>query len=376
MQNIKKFDYIIIGAGIYGLYAASLLAKKNVTVAVLEQDDSAFQRASFVNQARVHNGYHYPRSISTAIKSSSYFDRFNKDFEFAINKSFKQIYAIAKDFSFTNAEQFEKFCHNANIPCNEVKLDKILNYDTIEKAYETEEFSFDAIKIRDYFLKDLAKHNNVTIFYNTHPIAVEKEGNKYNLKLNDNNGIFQSGFVINATYASINKIIDMFGFDKFKIKYELCEIITCDVSNNIKDIGITVMDGPFFSIMPFGLTNMHSLTAVEFTPHLDSDKEFSVCNCQKNNDNLSIYKIQNCINCLNKPKTAYPQMSQIAKKFLNNDVKMKYINSYFAIKPILKKSELDDSRPTIIKQFSKDPTFVSVLSGKINTIYDLDQLLK
>ena len=46
------------------------------------------------------------------------------------------------------------------------------------------------------------------------------------------------------------------------------------------------------------------------------------------------------------------------------------------MKPILKASEIDDSRPTVIKQFSNSPTFISVLSGKINTVYDLDGVLR
>ena len=29
-------------------------------------------RATYINQARVHMGYHYPRSYSTAIKSAHY----------------------------------------------------------------------------------------------------------------------------------------------------------------------------------------------------------------------------------------------------------------------------------------------------------------
>ena len=45
------------------------------------------------------------------------------------------------------------------------------------------------------------------------------------------------------------------------------------------------------------------------------------------------------------------------------------------MKPILKLSEIDDSRPTLVKQFSANPTFVSVLSGKINTVYDLKEIL-
>ena len=35
-------------------------------------------------------------------------------------------------------------------------------------------------------------------------------------------------------------------------------------------------------------------------------------------------------------------------------------------------SEIDDSRPTVIRRCSDNPRFISVLSGKINTVYELD----
>ena len=53
-----------------------------------------------------------------------------------------------------------------------------------------------------------------------------------------------------------------------------------------------------------------------------------------------------------------------------------YEKSLFSMKPILKASEVDDSRPTAIRVMSKEPTFISVLSGKINTVYDLDDYLE
>ena len=79
-----EYDKIIIGAGIYGLYSALYCAKNNEKIIVLEKDSEAFKRATYINQARVHMGYHYPRSYSTAIKSAGYFERFNKDFDFSI----------------------------------------------------------------------------------------------------------------------------------------------------------------------------------------------------------------------------------------------------------------------------------------------------
>lgn len=79
---MMKYDKIIIGAGIYGLYSALYCGKNNEKVLVLEKDSGAFKGATYINQARVHMGYHYPRSFSTAIKSAGYFERFNKDYDF------------------------------------------------------------------------------------------------------------------------------------------------------------------------------------------------------------------------------------------------------------------------------------------------------
>ena len=72
-------------------------------------------------------GYHYPRSLSTAIKSAGYFERFHKAYSFAELTEFDQIYATSTNFSWTNAEQFRKFCKVANIKCEEVPTQKYFN---------------------------------------------------------------------------------------------------------------------------------------------------------------------------------------------------------------------------------------------------------
>ena len=100
----KFYDKIIIGAGIYGLYAALKCAERDQKVLVLERDSEAVSRATYVNQARVHMGYHYPRSKMTALKSAHYFERFCNDFGFCIKDDLKQIYATSSVLSWTNAE--------------------------------------------------------------------------------------------------------------------------------------------------------------------------------------------------------------------------------------------------------------------------------
>src|SRR3989339_1846680 len=156
MRTKKKseaYDAIVIGAGLYGLYAALFLAQQGKNVVILEYDAGPMQRASYINQARVHFGYHYPRSLATALKSAKYYNRFCEDFSFAINKKFEQIYAIAKSYSLTSGEQFAKFCRQANIPCHEIIKETYFNPDQIEAAFSTHEYAFDAIKIKDYLIK-------------------------------------------------------------------------------------------------------------------------------------------------------------------------------------------------------------------------------
>ncbi len=65
----ERFDKVIIGAGLYGFYSALFCCERGQRVAVLECDSAAFRRATFINQARVHQGYHFPRFIYTSAKS-------------------------------------------------------------------------------------------------------------------------------------------------------------------------------------------------------------------------------------------------------------------------------------------------------------------
>lgn len=367
-------DILIIGAGIYGLYSALSQAKKGKKVVVLECEAEAFSRASYVNQARVHNGYHYPRSISTASKSADYFRRFNADFGFAINDRFKKVYALSSKFSFTNGWQFKRFCEHTGIPCSEIDPSAYFQSSMIDAAFETEEYAFDAFRIRDYYLAALKDYPQVQILYNSRIIKQEVQGGDYMLWLN-NQSIVKSPFVLNTTYASINQVLELFGFEKFKIKYEICEIALCTPNRALEKLGLTVMDGPFFSVMPFGLDGVFSLTSVTFTPHVTSYDALPTFECQQHNPRCSTQYLDNCNLCPARPKTAWGYMSQLARTYLKDSISFTPTESLFAIKPILMASELDDSRPTVIREFSSAPRFVSVLSGKINTVYDLDEVL-
>ncbi len=380
----ERFDKIIIGAGLYGLYAAAFCAERGQRVLVLEYDDAPFQRATYINQARVHMGYHYPRSLTTAVKSAGYFRRFTEDFGFCIHDKFEQIYATSGKFSWTNAKQFQEFCRAAEIKCEEVASSKYFKDGMCDGAFLTEEYTYDAKILQKYYKDRLFGNSAVTFLFHARIDKIVKREETYEIVLADGKS-YETGYVLNATYASVNQIIGKvedassggFAGEMFQIKYELCEIILCKPSELLKDIGITVMDGPFFSIMPFGKTGLHSLTAVTFTPHITSYDARPSFSCQNGMEgSCSPENLGNCSICPNKPESAWPYMSHLADKYMKPEYAYTYVESLYSMKPILKSSEVDDSRPTAIRVMSANPTFVSVLSGKINTVYDLDDYLK
>ena len=372
---MNVYDKIIIGAGLYGLYAALRCGERGQKVLVLECDSGPFRRATYVNQARVHMGYHYPRSLSTAIKSAHYFDRFCEEYGFCNLTEFEQIYATSAHFSWTNAAEFQRFCASAGIRCDGVAPERYFKPGLCDGAFLTKEYAFDAQILKDFFQERLARCETVRIEYGRRVEAIARRGGCYELRAGEL--CAEAPFVLNATYAGVNEIHRLLGAEHFQIKYELCEIILCSVNDALKDIGLTVMDGPFFSIMPFGKTGLHSLTSVTFTPHETSYEPLPAFPCQERSGGLCRPgRLCNCNECPARPESAWPYMRQLAEKYLKDSFQFRYAGSLFSMKPILTASEIDDSRPTVIRRLSEEPGFVSVLSGKINTVFDLDEVLE
>ncbi len=384
MEIRTNSDKLIIGAGLYGLYAALYCARRGQKVTVLEIEAEPFRRATYINQARVHMGYHYPRSLSTAMKSAGYFKRFTEDYGFCIHDSFQQIYATSSHFSWTDAAEFSKFCRDAGIPCMGLPVEQYFRPGLCDGAFLTKEYTYDAHILRDYLVRELEQFPGAAVRYGRDIQRIVKGRERYEISAlyQGQEELYSAPFVLNATYASVNQVLEKVEgvpTQAFGLKYELCEIILCSVGSNLKDIGLTVMDGPFFSIMPFGKTGYHSLTSVTFTPHKTSYEAVPRFPCAEKGD-CSQGWLANCNDCPARPESAWEYMAALARKYIREEYEFTFQESLFSMKPILKASEIDDSRPTVIKALppegpSDKTSFISVLSGKINTVYDLDAFL-
>ena len=153
MTGVQRFDAVVIGGGIFGCYAALYLAGRGRRVALLEKEQALFTKASVVNQARLHSGYHYPRSVATAAMSDEHKARFTEEHKDFVHFQFEKYYAIDRFGSFTDAAQFERFCQYLNIRCEQITRHPLFNFDRMEALYRTEEYTFDPILIREYYIK-------------------------------------------------------------------------------------------------------------------------------------------------------------------------------------------------------------------------------
>src|SRR5271167_4848375 len=66
----QRWDVVVAGGGFFGCMVALDARTRFQRVLLVERETELLQRASYANQARVHNGYHYPRSLLTGLRSA------------------------------------------------------------------------------------------------------------------------------------------------------------------------------------------------------------------------------------------------------------------------------------------------------------------
>lgn len=352
IKSLKQstFDVAVIGRGIYGLYIANQLAKHNLRVALIHNDITPSNRqypqiASYINQARVHNGYHYPRSISTAKDSVKNYQRFKNDFKDCIIDDFNQIYAIPKYGSLTSSNQFKLFCDNLNVQCLPFLTDDLIQKN-IQQSYLVDECAIDTYEMMNQMYENL---NTNVIEFNMNVDDLKNLNNEWLIA--DSQGSInqiRASYIVNATYANLNEIEELANQEKTQLKLETCEIALFKSNQKLKN-AYTFMDGPFISIMPFSKDNLISMTSVTYTPHYTGQLDLNNINTKKD------------------------LMLQESSRFLTREYlnQLEYFDSKYVIKAVPLMAENDDNR---LIQINKGDHFVSVLSGKLNAIYECDDL--
>lgn len=359
----KNYDAVIIGGGVVGCAVATQVKKYASDVIILEKEEEILKRASFTNQARVHNGYHYPRSFLTAIRSRVDSQLFMDEFRACIYTNFNTYYAIAKNFSKLNAVQFTNLCKRIGAPIKPAtrEIKTIFNSDLIEDVYLVEEYVYDALKLRKRLMTQIQK-SKIELKTNINVVRLKPNSKKL-LEVfchsDQKDFSIKTKYVFNCTYSNTNKILLTSNLETIPLKHELAEIALVEVPTFLKNVGITTMCGPFFSIMPYPILGNHTLSHVRYTPHqswLDTNNsEFtSADDVLRKYDKIS----------------RFPYMIKDVQRFIPMLKDCLYVDSIWEVKTLLPRSEYDDSRPILFMKNYGMNNLTCVLGGKVDNIYD------
>lgn len=347
----RSQDAVVIGGGFFGCEVALELRRLGFErVVIAEREQGLLRRASYVNQARVHNGYHYPRSYATAVRSRRNFLRFADEYAEAVVQSFVKLYAIARG-SRVSASQFTAFCAAIGAPCRPAsqRYRHLFDSDLIEESFLTQEFAFDSTRLAAKLARELAAAG-VEVRTDTPAQLVSSSSSFVTVDLGGRSE--SAGWLFNCTYGAL----ELTGIPlKSRIKKELTEMVLIEPPLPVANVGITVMDGPYFSTMPFPAAGLHSLSHVRYTPHSASDEvgHQPSAPLRSNRD----YMIRD------------------AARYLPDLGGARVVRSLFEVKAVLSRSETDDARPILVERSEQSPRILSILGSKIDNIYDVREYL-
>ncbi|RIJ32324.1 FAD-dependent oxidoreductase [Henriciella mobilis] len=350
-------DVGIVGGGFYGCALADQLARRGNRVILFETEAELLTRASRVNQARVHTGFHYPRSIVTAMRSKALHRRFAEDYPEAVVSDFEMVYAIAKRRSKVTAGRFHRMFADMGAPIRPVSpsVSSLLNFDLIEGAFLCQEYAFDWTQLRRSII-DRMQNSGVEVRLKTPVKRLADHGTHVTIECEDGERVDVSS-AYNVTYSNINHLLAASGLEQVGLKHELAEIALIDPPEELQGLAVTVMDGPFFSVMPYPSLGAYSLTHVSYTPHaswLDSEVDGSPYDVAKRLNVQSRWKL----------------MQADAKRYIPSLEHSTYRASLFDVKTVLVANERDDGRPILFRKHDSTRIF-SVMGSKIDNIYDL-----
>lgn len=252
----------------------------------------------------------------------------------------------------------------------EISSDLYFHKSSISGAFQVEEPTFDSLELRKLFKQEIESSPNIKVMLNSKVIGGAVEQNEVELYLENGSVLHGAGLII-AAYAGINGIRDKLKLDLLPLTFEIADVHIGKVPQFFENVGFTVMDGPFWSVMPFGNTSFSSLTSVGLTPLVKSEK-FPRFECQTHRTDCEPFGLANCSTCSFRPKSNLDHILQQVSLHLKGFNGFESKQRLTTVKTILTSSEVDDSRPTVIKKEDSSSVW-TIFSGKITTLFDIEE---
>jgi glycine/D-amino acid oxidase-like deaminating enzyme len=362
--------HLVVGGGAYGCFIALRLAQLDDghRVAIVERERDLLLRASYNNQARVHNGYHYPRSLITALRSRVNAPRFLTEFRDAIHTDFQQFYAIARERSHVTPHQFEEFCRRvgAELRRPPAKVTQLFNPELIEAVYAVTEYAFNADSLRD-LMRERLQRAGVKTLTRMEARKISRRPGGLTLELRDlatgEDRSLDCRFLYNSTYSQLNRLLSRSELQTIRLRHEATEMTLIQPPEVLARLSITVMCGPFFSLMPFPARGLAALSHVSYTPHYSWTEDPPL---RRDTLHEPAFPL----------RSNFDHMRRDAARYVPALGQAEYVSSLWEIKTVLPQSDANDSRPILFKRDHNTPNVISLLGSKIDNIFDLEDALK
>jgi len=335
-------DILVIGGGIFGTTIAAELSEHGNNVTLVEKEDKVMTAASKVNHNRVHFGYHYPRSPDTARQCLDSIPSFLMHYGAAVVSGFPNYYTIANEGSFITPQQFVDFCKEVKIDFSEqYPSERLLRKDKLAASFKVREPVFSTKKLTELINERLHGTGVIPLTGTQVTSAKKNVGGGYSVRLNDTQATFDK--VINATYAGLNNVNKIFKIRPMELRFE--ETVVPVFRYSHAPVGLTIMDGPYCTIMPHGnIPEEFLLWHVDGGVLSHATDVNNIRRIVSSDEEIAARIIEMSAEFM-------PFMEDVGFLSLMKTVKTVYENKY-------------DARMSEVRIYD-DPDFISVLSGKI-----------
>jgi hypothetical protein len=308
---------------------------------------------------------HYPRDIETAAEAYEDYRTFSSNYPKAI-REIEQYYAISSTGSLVSAQHFLEVAEGLGLPFTEVDPLNFFASSKVDLLIRVPEATIDLAGLTEDVNRKLAANPRV-IIKRANPITGISRWKGGGWKVESKSGKTEYyDAVVVATYAMSRLFGSWLDLELPTVKSQVCEVVLGEL-NGLGGTGMTIMDGPFWSVMPFGNTSQHSLTSVEHTPTLESLD--SLTDCQKLHPSCGKIMQSECGGCSRRPSSKNKQTLDLFHSYVRKGLTFDLKSSIWTLKTTF--VEKDGGRGTdnrVTQVFRhKQGKAALVFSGKIGS---------
>jgi hypothetical protein len=289
------------------------------------------------------------------------FYAFKEKYHDCVMGQFENAYFIASEGSLTSPQDYLKFCNDLGLNYKEIEMRNFpVEIHGVDFGIFCEEVVYDSKLIKSSVLRALDQSNvSIALKTSIHDAQFDHCG----INLIDYHGdVTSAQVVINATYSDINRLTQNLGYDISENQYEYTAVPIIEL--DIPPIGVTIMDGPFFTLLPYGVSGKYLLYGV-------------------NNSVIRRVTSQQMPQIWHDPETApfnalnqgrfFEDMKTAVASFMPIINQAKLSGFLQGPRMVLAKKDDTDARPSVINIF--EDKYMTIFSGKIDhSIWVADEI--